>query len=135
MQLRIDLEDAEGKKAWALYSTFQVGDAASEYVLSIGGYSGDAGNAMTYPSREDLNSNGMKFSTQDNDNDLWLSGNCAELYKGGWWFNHCSAAHLNGLPIVGSAPNGDGIRWNHFRRWSHSMKKATMKLRPVSLDF
>ena len=45
------------------------------YKIHIGGYRGDAGDSMT-------GNNGMKFSTRDRDND-----NCAQEYKGAWWFN------------------------------------------------
>ena len=38
----------------------------------------------------------MKFSTYDRDNDKNVTGNCAEEYKGAWWFNACYMSHLNG---------------------------------------
>lgn len=41
------------------------------------------------------NVNGTSFSTVDRDNDQ-LSGHCSTSYKGGWWFNACSNAFLNG---------------------------------------
>lgn len=39
---------------------------------------------------------GMQFSSFDVDNDKY-SGNCAAEYLGGWWFNICHKAYLNGL--------------------------------------
>ena len=39
--------------------------------------------------------NGLKFSTLDQDNDA-DSGNCASMHKGGWWYDHCFDAELNG---------------------------------------
>jgi ficolin len=42
------------------------------------------------------NLSGMQFSARDEDNDMNDSGNCADSFKGGWWFNHCYIAFLNG---------------------------------------
>lgn len=41
--MRVEMEDIVGYYGYAQYSTFQVGDAASEYRLTISGYSGTAG--------------------------------------------------------------------------------------------
>ena len=49
------------------------------YRLHIGGYSGTAGNSLSFH-------NGMKFSTPDRDNDKYSNSNCAQDYKGGWWY-------------------------------------------------
>ena len=45
-ELRIDLEDFNGNKAYAKYSTFYVGGAATKYELHVGGYSGTAGKLV-----------------------------------------------------------------------------------------
>ena len=37
--------------------------------------------------------NGMKFTTRDQDNDLWSVNNCGQF--GGWWYNSCSHIQLN----------------------------------------
>ena len=58
--------------------TFRVEGEDQGYELHIGGYRGDAGDSLT-------SHNGLKFSTQDKDNDKY-SGNCALAWKGGWWF-------------------------------------------------
>jgi hypothetical protein len=42
-ELRIDLTDFEGDKAYALYSTFKVGDESTKYQLTVSGNSGNAG--------------------------------------------------------------------------------------------
>lgn len=42
-QLRIDLEDFTGITRYAVYSTFSIDDADSKYKLTIGGYTGTAG--------------------------------------------------------------------------------------------
>ena len=67
--LRVDLEDFEGGSAYACYTTFTVANAANSYQLLVSGYSGTAGDAMSYHS-------GRKFSTKVRDNDM-SSGNCA----------------------------------------------------------
>ena len=44
--LRVDLEDFDGNKKYAEYTTFKVADEADNYRLLIGGYSGTAGDSM-----------------------------------------------------------------------------------------
>jgi hypothetical protein len=39
----VDLTDFAGDKAYALYSTFKVGDESTKYQLTVSGYSGTAG--------------------------------------------------------------------------------------------
>ncbi|CAF3536424.1 unnamed protein product, partial [Rotaria socialis] len=75
-------------------------EETSSTVLSIGNYSGDAGDGLMMPSDEYYIANGMQFSTHDQDNDLASEGNCAKNYRGAWWFNKCGFAHLNGYPHV-----------------------------------
>ena len=59
--------------------TSRVEEEDSGYLLHIEGYRGDAGDSLAF-------NNGMKFTTQDRDNDKF-GGNCAQHYKaGGWWF-------------------------------------------------
>lgn len=40
--------------------------------------------------------NGMMFSTKDRDNDIHHRINCAYALFGGWWYNSCHDAYLNG---------------------------------------
>eukprot|EP00105_Crassostrea_gigas_P041969 XP_019926117.1 PREDICTED: ryncolin-1-like [Crassostrea gigas] len=61
-ELRVDLQKSSGDKAYAKYSTFSVGSESQKYKLTVGGYSGTAGNSLVYH-------NGMKFTTRDQDND------------------------------------------------------------------
>ncbi|KAH8399216.1 hypothetical protein KR215_004852, partial [Drosophila sulfurigaster] len=51
----------------------------------LGKFSGDAGDGM----RE---SEGKSFSTFDRDNDLSSERNCAQISKGGWWFDDCGTS-------------------------------------------
>lgn len=62
----------------AQYRQFTVQSDASSYVLSVDGYSGNAGNSFMEGSLELFGvnrtmtiHNGMRFSTYDRDNDNW----------------------------------------------------------------
>lgn len=46
--MRIDMEDFEKNRKYALYKKFSVGSESSSYVLSVSGYSGDAGKPFVY---------------------------------------------------------------------------------------
>ena len=46
IMLRVDLEDFDGNITYAEYTTFQVADEADKYRITIGGYSGTAGDSM-----------------------------------------------------------------------------------------
>ena len=71
--------------------------------------------------------NSMPFSTKDHDRDGHAS-NCANKYKGGWWYNSCHHSNPNGLYREGSGTVG--VCWYHFHggRYS-SMKRMEMKIR------
>ena len=81
-ELRVDLQgyDSDGNDtAYAKYS-FSIGDAASNYTLSVGAYSGTAGDSL-------LIQNTAQFSTPDRNND-GCTDNCADRdpIPGGWWY-------------------------------------------------
>ena len=125
--LRVDLGDFDGNTSYAQYNTFSVGNSTTEYTLTVGGYSGTAGDSLAYH-------NGMKFTTRDNDNDNntrnW-ENNCAKYWHGAWWFNYCFYSHLNGLyhhnPVI-SLPYG--IIWYHWKgEHFYSLKFTEMKTR------
>lgn len=65
-------------QVFARYQKFTVQSAASNYVLAVDGYSGNAGNSFMEGSLELFGvnrtmtiHNGMMFSTYDRDNDNW----------------------------------------------------------------
>jgi len=90
------IQRSSGQWQSAEYSTFSISDEAGKYRLSVSGYSGDAGDALTGISNADNNADGMKFSTPDQDNDLNPSINRATSYYGcGWWFGVWSLSRLN----------------------------------------
>ena len=112
--LRVDLGDFDGNTSYAQYTTFSVGDNTTEYTLTVGGYSGTAGDSL-------LSHNGRKFTTRDNDNDNH-SNNCAQYAQGAWWFENCYNSHLNGRYYH------NGIIWYSWKR-SYSLKFTEMKTR------
>ena len=122
-QLRIDLEDFSNNTIYAEYSDFSIGDAATKYRLSIGNYSGDAGDALTYHAN-------MSFSTYDEDNDGTSVSNCVESFKGAGWNNACYKANLNGLYFKSRILHSHGIKWNTYSP-DYVLKKSEMKMRRV----
>ena len=86
--LRVDLGDFERNTRYANYSTFNVSDGSTEYILTVGGYSGTAGDSLG-------SHNKWRFSTRDNDNENDRR-NCAQQYTGAWWYKSCYYSNLNG---------------------------------------
>uniref|UniRef100_A0A667XKZ7 Fibrinogen-like protein 1 n=1 Tax=Myripristis murdjan TaxID=586833 RepID=A0A667XKZ7_9TELE len=130
--LRINMEDFQGNQRYADYKNFKV----DQYRLTFGSYLGTAGDALSGNYQvgvsEWASHQGMKFSTYDQDNDNYIRS-CAQEDKGGWWFNRCHSAHLNGLYYhYGhySAKTDDGVVWFTWRGWWYSLKTSIMKLRP-----
>ncbi|XP_077139580.1 tenascin isoform X4 [Ranitomeya variabilis] len=120
-ELRVDLRDL-GETAFAVYDKFEVGDARSRYRLKVDGYSGTAGDSMTYH-------NGRPFSTYDKDNDSAIT-NCALSYKGAFWYKNCHRVNLMGR--YGDKSHSQGVNWFHWKGHEHSLEYAEMKIRPVS---
>ena len=119
----MDLEDWSGNKAYAKYGEFAVGNEVSLYRLTVGAYSGTAGDSLAYH-------NGKNFTTKDNNNSEKPGNNCAIVYTGAWWYRGCLHSNLNGQ-YVGNVLNLKGIVWNKFGHVGNhlSMKFSEMKLR------
>ena len=128
--LRIDLWDWEGGKSYAEYSVFSLDNEEKKYALTVSGYVGDAGDSLSYH-------NGMKFSTEDSDNDVNIRS-CSADNKSGWWFESCFLANLNGVYRKGwyshaQSSSSDGIVWYTLKNSeSYSLKKVEMKMRRAS---
>ncbi|CAC5403454.1 unnamed protein product [Mytilus coruscus] len=117
-----------GEKKYAKYSTFKVGDAASKYKLAIGGFSGNAGRKV-----KNLNHNGIKFTTPDQDNDIW-DKNCAlwgTKVGSGWWFSACDSVCFT-LSYTNNKEGLTGemlIQWQTWSGSEYSLKYAAMMIR------
>ncbi|KAM6980477.1 fibroleukin [Aplochiton taeniatus] len=139
-QLRIQLEDWHHQRRQATYSTFRVAAEAQRYRLTAREYSGDAGNALSYSKR--YNHDGRAFSTADRDHDRYTTGNCAQYYGAGWWFDACLAANLNGRYYRGRYSGlTNGIYWGTWYILTdsrsgerYSFKSVEMKTRPRDFD-
>ncbi|XP_067037288.1 microfibril-associated glycoprotein 4-like [Acropora muricata] len=117
--LRVDLEDTKGKTAYAAYEMFAVANETAKYKLSLGKYSGTAGDSLSYHL-------GAPFSTKDSS-----SSSCAVTYKGAWWYKGCHASNLNGIYHHGKHSSfADGVNWYDWKGHYYSAKRAEMKIRP-----
>ena len=120
--LRVDLGDFEGNTRYANYSTFNVGDGSTKYILTVGGFSGTAGDSLA-------SHNGMRFSTRDNDNDVDSDYHCAQRNTGAWWYHQCLRSNLNGRYFKASPEYAKGIHWYHWKGYGVSLKFTEMKTR------
>ncbi|XP_020892024.1 fibroleukin [Exaiptasia diaphana] len=121
-QVYIELEDTNGLRSYAKYSSFNVKSESNLYRLDVSGYSGTAGDAIHHPTHPSWRSNGMAFSTPDRDNDKYSAGNCAadSSRSCGWWFNWCASAVLTST----------NMEWMTLS--NQNIKKASMKIKPTS---
>ncbi|CAF0817375.1 unnamed protein product [Adineta steineri] len=121
--LRFDLEDYEGLKRFAVYSGFRIGDESTGYQMTYDAFlKGDAGDSLS--SHKD-----MKFTTKDRDNDLSTQyGNCAQTYKGAWWYKDCHLSNPNGERKNNKL--GEGLDWYSWHGYYYSLNKIEIKIRP-----
>ena len=123
-KLRIDLEDFGGNTRYAKYSTFAISDEAHGFTLSIGIYSGTAGDAL-------ITHNNSPFLTKDH-RGTGRSAVCPTAYKGAWWYNHCHDSNLNGQYLRGHHTSyADGVNWRQWKGYHYSLKTTIMMIKPV----
>ena len=99
-EMRVDYQLPNETRSYYHYNQFSVGSASEEYPLTVGGFTGvgtDRFNDRYHPHH------GMKFTTKDNDNDVFNSPahNCAVSSRIGWWFNKCYDINVNLPSSVG----------------------------------
>ncbi|XP_033726203.1 angiopoietin-related protein 7-like [Pecten maximus] len=105
--LRIEIVTSSGDAGHAQYSTFSVGNEATNYRLTVSGFSG----IVSYDGM--AVHNGMSFSTFDRDNDQYPLS-CAERFKGGWWYGGCYRSNLNGLSYTNGPDVLQTMVWFNF---------------------
>ncbi|XP_050095289.1 angiopoietin-related protein 1-like [Anopheles aquasalis] len=123
--LLVEMKDFEGNYKHARYSDFKIGSEAEKYRLkSLGTYSGNAGDAL----KKHL---GSMFTTKDRDNDEKQDQNCAEKYKGGWWYKDCLSANLNGVYASPDDLQTSKITWYWFGKDWRRLSYTRMMIRPL----
>ncbi|XP_053551315.1 ficolin-1 [Bombina bombina] len=124
-ELRIDLQDFENTKQFAKYTSFQILGETEKYKLLLGAFKeGTAGDSL-------LIHKDKPFTTKDQDNDD-NPGNCADYFKGAWWYVNCHHSNLNGLYHLGQhSSDADGINWYSGKGHKYSYQFSEMKIRPV----
>ncbi|KAG7524890.1 tenascin-N isoform X1 [Solea senegalensis] len=119
-EVRFDL-GLGSERAYAVYDNFRIASVRQKFKLTIGKYSGTAGDAMTY--HQD-----RSWTTIDSDNDLAL-GNCALTHRGAWWYKNCHLANLNGK--WGDNRHSLGVNWEPWKGHLTTLDFTEMKIRPV----
>lgn len=117
MKLHVDMWDVHDRYFYVKYEVFKVKSEEEQYALVIANHSGNASDALNHHF-------GMGFSTFDMDNDA-SSANCAKHHSGGWWYQHCHRADLNGRYSL-------GLTWyDEMRSDWLQLQKVEMKMAPV----
>ncbi|XP_068076992.1 microfibril-associated glycoprotein 4-like [Danio rerio] len=126
--LRVDLEDFEGRRGFAQYSSFSVGSEAEGYRLQVSGFTdGGAGDSLT-------DHNDQKFSTFDKDQDAY-GDNCAQEFLGAFWFKYCHNTNPNGVYLWGEDDThfGIGVVWSTWKdSFTVSMKSLSLMIKSKS---
>ncbi|XP_074485824.1 microfibril-associated glycoprotein 4-like [Sebastes fasciatus] len=126
-ELRVDMEDWEGGKASAQYSSFSIDTENAGYQLHIGSFTGGAaGDALG-------EHDNMKFTTFDKDQDTWEK-NCAQHFLGGFWYLNCHGANPTGMYAPhGALPfSNTQVTWQKWKGANYSLKTVAMKIRSAA---
>ncbi|XP_043946617.1 angiopoietin-related protein 4 [Protopterus annectens] len=129
--LHIRLTDWEDNSQFIEYP-FHLGAKGSGYTLDLQSpVSGELENAVGH-------TRGVRFSTQDVDQDLKSDMNCAKHLSGGWWFTACGHSNLNGKYFT-AVPRmrherKQGIFWKTWKGRYYPLKSTLMKIRPAELE-
>ncbi|KAH7957713.1 techylectin-5A [Rhipicephalus sanguineus] len=132
MELRVMLTNHSGESVSMDYDSFSVGSEDEGFKMRLGAYLGPNGWDALHQC------NGTGFSTFDQTHNSG-SGHCAKKYRGGWWYNDCHTANLNGLNLNGPHDSyADGIEWSvrsgSVSLYYYSYPSVTMMTRPAKLN-
>nr|XP_022295285.1 ficolin-1-like [Crassostrea virginica] len=125
-KLRVELQRFSGEKGYAEYSSFLVGNGNTKYKLTVSGFKGNIGDGL-------VNQNEMKFTTKDQDNDIYNDYNCATLWHAAWWYKSCHTSNLNGVYARTSVIGAKYNAWYTWKTQYESLKTTRMMIRPADL--
>ena len=125
--LLVEVADWEGATAVAKYGIFRVASESLSYELTVGSYSGNAGDSLSYH-------NSSSFTTMDRDNDDNRGENCAVKSVGAWWYNSCHDSNLNGQYMGAGKLDSKGMVWYYWKNSLQALKTSNMMLRPKSFE-
>ena len=84
-EMRVDFQKTDKTWSYLYYNKFSVGSPSAEYPLTVTGYTGGSGDYFTTGNEP---ANYTKFTTYDNDNDVF-NRNCAANVGCGWCYYSC----------------------------------------------
>ncbi|XP_035773811.1 fibrinogen-like protein A [Anopheles albimanus] len=121
-ELIVELKDFSGDYGYARYNAFQIGSESDQYTLkTLGTCSGTAGDGL----KKHV---GLKFSTNDRDNDAYSNINYANYFQTGWW-HYEIGSNLNG-PYTNK--NGwISIWWYYFKHDFRGLSFSRMMIREL----
>jgi len=105
--LRVEATSFDGLDNYIVVDGFWIEDESNGYRLHLGELL--EGAQAHFDSL--LSTNGMKFTTHDQDNDVH-TGNCALIFQDGYWHRKCRMISANGPYLqLSNCQKNKGIHW------------------------
>ncbi|XP_035524710.1 microfibril-associated glycoprotein 4-like [Morone saxatilis] len=123
-EVLVDMEDFEGNKVFACYSSFSIDPESHGYRLHVSGFTdGGAGELVIAE---------VVFLIF-RDSSLQSTFDCARSGLGEFWYNTCYRTNPNGVYRWGadSTIHDIGVEWYSWKGFNYSLKTISMKIRPV----
>ncbi|RVE59254.1 hypothetical protein OJAV_G00186720 [Oryzias javanicus] len=121
-ELWVNMEDFDGKKVFARYSSFSIDAESDGYTLHVSGFiNGGASDSLAFH-------DGSTFSTFDR------GSNCAKKSLGAFWYANCHQANPNGVYLWGYDKTipAVGVVWYTWKGLEYSLKSISFMIRPVT---